>query len=163
VRLLRPACLTAAFAVVALGLVAGAPSAPATVASRSGSCPAGARGQITAAYSTVFDRGATTSADERATRLADSTDPALRSVLDAWLLDTRGGKATATVNRIRCTAKDRATVAYDLILAGNKMPGVLPKGRAVLQQGVWKVARSTFCARMILENPSLATTGACAR
>jgi len=142
--------------------VAGAPSAPATVASRSGSCPAGARDQITAAYSTVFDRGEATSADARAARLAESADPGLRSILDGWLLDTRGGNATTTVNHIRCTGARQATVAYDLILAGNKMPGVLPRGRAVLQQGVWKVAKSTFCARMILENPSLATTGACA-
>ena len=160
--MLRPARLTAALAVVAVGLVAGAPSAPATVASRSGSCPAGARGQITAAYSAVFDRGAATAADARAARIADSTDPGLRSILDAWLRDTRGGNATATVNHIRCTRADRAKVDYDLILAGNPLPGVLPVGRAVRQEGVWKVAKSTFCARVILENPSLATRGACA-
>jgi hypothetical protein len=142
--------------------VAGAPSAPATVASRSGSCPAGARDQITAAWNTVFDRGVTTSADERAVRLADSTDPRLRAILDAWLLDTRGGNATATVDRIRCTRANRAIVDYDLILAGNPLPGVLPLGRAVRQQGVWKVAKSTFCARVILEDPSLASVGACA-
>jgi hypothetical protein len=110
----------------------------------------------------VFDRGVTTSANERAVRIADSTDPRLRAILDAWLLDTRGGNATATVDHIRCTRANRAVVDYDLILAGNPLPGVLPVGRAVRQQGIWKVAKSTFCARVILESPSLATTGACA-
>jgi hypothetical protein len=163
VRFLRPARLTAALAVVALGLVAGAPRAPATVASRPGSCPARARAEITAAYNVLFDRSATTSTDERASRLADSSDPQLRSILNAWAVDKRGGNATATVNHIRCTSAKRAIVDYDLILAGNPLPGVLPLGGAVSQQGVWKVTKRTFCARMILENPGLATTGACAR
>jgi hypothetical protein len=39
---------------------------------------------------------------------------------------------------------------------------LLPRGKAVLQNGVWKVARSTFCARVIVENPDLASRGACA-
>ena len=160
-RLRRPARLTAALAVVLIGVVAGAPSAPATAASRAGSCPAGARGQITAAYNAVFDRGALTPAPDRAARLADSSDPGLRSILDTWLLDTRGGNTTATINHIRCTRANRAAVDFDLILAGTPLPGVLPLGQAVRQQGVWKVAKSTFCARVILENPSLATTGAC--
>jgi hypothetical protein len=49
----------------------------------------------------------------------------------------------------------------ELVLAATPLREVLPKGTAVRQQGVWKVSKSTFCARMILENPDLATSGAC--
>jgi hypothetical protein len=33
----------------------------------------------------------------------------------------------------------------------------------VLRDGTWKVATATFCTRMILEDPALATTGVCAK
>ncbi len=39
----------------------------------------------------------------------------------------------------------------------------MPWARPFVEAGVWKVAKSTFCARMIIENPSLASRGACAR
>ena len=102
-----------------------------------------------------------TDTDARAARLADGGDPALRSLLQAWLLDPTGRESTATVARVRCTRADRAVVKLDLVLAGNPFHDVLPLGKAVHQDGVWKVAKSTFCARMILENPALATSGAC--
>jgi len=160
---IRSARLTTALAVVALGLVAGAPCAPATAASAIKSCPSGAKAQITDAFFTVFSRSdpTPTDADARAARIADGSDPALRSVLQSWLLDPTGRESTATVDRVRCTRADRAVVKVDLVLAGNPFHDVLPLGRAVRQDGVWKVAKSTFCARMILENPALATTGAC--
>jgi hypothetical protein len=163
VRLHRSTRLTAVLAVVTLGLVAGAPCAPATAASAVKSCPSGATGQITEAFFTVFSRSDPTAADAdaRAARLADGGDPALRSVLQAWLLDPAGRESTATVGRVRCTRADRAVVKLDLVLAGTPFHDVLPLGKAVRQDGVWKVAKSTFCARMILENPALATTGAC--
>ena len=162
-RLIRSARLTAALAVVTLGLVAGALCAPATAASGVKSCPPGATGQITDAFFTVFSRSdpTATDADARAARIADGANPALRSVLQAWLLDPTGRESTATVDRVRCTRANRAVVKLDLVLAGNPFHDVLPLGKAVRQDGVWKVAKSTFCARMILENPSLATTGAC--
>ena len=66
-----------------------------------------------------------------------------------------------TVDHVRCTRANRAAVKLDLVLAGNPFHEVLPIGKAVRQDGVWKVAKSTFCARLILENPTLATAGAC--
>ena len=50
-----------------------------------------------------------------------------------------------------------------VVLAGEDLPEVLPPGRARRQDGVWKVANSTFCARMVLEDPALADRGVCAR
>src|SRR5205085_1250669 len=83
---------------------------------------------------TVCDRSQPTSMDDRAARIADSSDPGLRSIIQGWVQDNRGGNASATVNHIRCTRSNRATVDYDLILAGNPLPGVVPVGRAVRQE-----------------------------
>lgn len=161
-RFLRSARLTAALAVT-LGLVAGALSAPATAASGAGECPKGARSQITDAFFTVFSRSDPASSDPatRAARLADGDDPSLRSLLDTWLRDPAGRQSTVTVDHVRCTRANRAAVKLDLVLAGNPFHEALPIGKAVRQDGVWKVAKSTFCARLILENPTLATAGAC--
>jgi hypothetical protein len=165
VRFRRSARLTAALAVVAAGLVAGAPSAPATAASAPRSCPPGTKSQITDAFFTVFSRNDPNGAnvDTRAARLAGSDDPGLRTILETWLADPTGRNSTDTVSHIRCIRADRAVMDVDLVLAAITLPEVLPKGTAVRQQGVWKVSTSTFCARMILENPALATRGACAR
>ena len=162
-RITRSARLTAAVAVVTFGLVAGAPCAPATAASSLTSCPKGARAQITEAFFTVFSRNDPTAddVDARAARVADGESPALRSILATWLRDPGGKQSTITVDQIRCTRSNRATAELELVLAGNPFHDVLPLGRAVRQDGTWKVARSTFCARMILENPALATSGAC--
>jgi hypothetical protein len=164
VRFLRSARLTAALAAVTIGLVAGAPCAPATAASALKSCPSGARSEISDAFFTVFSRNdpSATDVDGRAARLAGSNDPGLRAILESWLLDPAGRNATDTVSRIRCTRPDRAVMNVELVLASIPLPEVLPKGTAVRQQGVWKVSKATFCARMILENPTLATRGACA-
>jgi hypothetical protein len=111
----------------------------------------------------VFSRNdpTATDADARAARLAGSDDPGVRAILESWLLDPTGRNATDTVSHIRCTRADRAVMNVELVLASIPLPEVLPKGTAVRQQGVWKVSKATFCARMILENPTLATRGAC--
>ena len=139
------------------------PPAPATAASPT-KCPRGARSQITDAFFTVFSRNdpTATDVDVRAARLAGSADPGLRAILESWLHDPAGKNSTNTVKHIRCTRADRAVMDVELVLASTPLPEVLPKGTAVRQQGVWKVSKSTFCARMILENPTLATRGACA-
>ena len=162
-RLPRSARLTAALAVVTLGLVAGAPCAPATAASAL-ACPKGARGQITEAFFTVFSRSdpTATDVDARAARVADGDDPGLRSILATWLQGPGGKQSTVTVDQVRCSGSNRATAALELVLAGTPFHDVLPLGKAVRQDGVWKVATPTFCARMILEDPAVATTRPCA-
>jgi hypothetical protein len=144
--------------------VAGALCVPATAASARTSCPKGARSQITEAFFTVFSRSDPTPSDvdARAARVADGEEPALRSILASWLQDPIGKQSTVTVDQVRCSKSDRATAQLELVLAGNPFHDVLPLGRAVRQDGVWKVAKSTFCARMILENPTFASRGACA-
>ena len=161
-----------ALVVAAIVLVAGALVAPATVASAAGSeprptgggrCPKGASDAVIDAYSTLFSRATSFTPEDRAERLADGDDPAVRALLDTWLADPAGTASTVTVNEVRCRTRARAVVDADLNLAGNPFPGVLPRGRAELDGGTWKVATRTFCLRMILEYPALATAGVCAR
>ena len=163
-RIRRPTHLTAALAVAAIVFVAGALGAPATVASAAGSrCPRGTEGAVTAAYGNVFTRATALSADEWAANLAGGDDPALRAILDTWLAVPETSSTSMTVNGVECPRRNRAVVDADLILAGVPLPDVLPPGRAVRENGVWKVGMSTFCYRMVLEDPALADAGVCAR
>jgi hypothetical protein len=126
-------------------------------------CPEGAKPAIIDAYSKVFSRAFTLGADERAARLVHGEDPAIRQLLDACLADPANANTNLAVRRVKCAGARRAVVETTLELAGEDLPEVLPRGRAVLDGGVWKVARSTFCARLILSDPATASHGACAR
>ena len=149
--------------------MAGALVAPATVASAAGSgtgasrCRAGAEDGVIVAYANVFSRATQLTNDARAASVDRGDEPAVRALLDAWLASPAGTSSTVTVADVRCTSRNRAVVDADLNLAGTPLPEVLPAGRAVLRDGTWKVATGTFCTRMILEDPALATAGVCAR
>ena len=150
-------------------VVAGALVAPATVASAAGRgpgttrCRAGTETSVITAYANVFSRATPLTNDVRAASLDRGDEPAVRALLDTWLASPTGNTSTVTVADVRCPSRTRAVVDADLNLAGTPLPDVLPAGRAVLRNGTWKVATATFCTRMILEDPSLATTGVCAR
>ncbi len=153
----------------AIVIVAGALVTPATVASAAGSgtgasrCRAGAEDGVIVAYASVFSRATQLTNDARAASLDRGDEPAVRALLDTWLASPTGTSSTVTVADVRCTSRSRAVVDADLNLAGTPLPEVLPAGRAVLRDGTWKVATATFCTRMILEDPALATSGVCAR
>ncbi|MEI8000677.1 MAG: hypothetical protein WCI50_04940 [Actinomycetes bacterium] len=139
-----------------------APATNAFASSPRAACRPGSPGEITSAYAVVFGSGVSATADERAQNLQGGTDPGLRAVLDQWL-GTAGVTSTIiSARRVHCLGADRATVRTETQIGGNPMPGVLPRGQAVLQDGIWKVARRTFCLRMRLQNPALGSAGACA-
>jgi hypothetical protein len=164
VRTRRPTHLTTTLVVAAIVCVAGALGAPATVASAAGPrCPRGTLDAVTTAYGNLFTRSTALTPDERAANLAGADDPALRALLDTWLATPEPSTTSLTVKGVQCPSRSQAVVDADLVLAGVPLPGVLPPSRAVRDGGTWKVARSTFCYRMVLENPALATTGPCAR
>ena len=119
--------------------------------------------QITGAYYSVFSRNQPVDRDERAAALTGRSDSALHQILDSWLADPADNSTTVSVTDIECTSRTRATLDADLFLASTPLPDVLPLGKAVRQGGVWKVARSTFCARLTVSDPSLASRGPCAR
>lgn len=159
---------TAVRRLAAIVVVAGALVAPATVASAAGSgtgatrCRAGAEDGVIIAYANVFSRATQLTNDVRAASLDRGDQPQIRALLDTWLASPTGASSTVTVANVRCPSRSRAVVDADLNLAGNPLPEVLPAGRAVLRDGAWKVATGTFCTRMILEEPALATSGVCA-
>lgn len=155
---LRPALL--------IVIVAGALGAPATIASASAAdrgCPAGAEGAVVSAFADVFSRSTALPADQRAASLDRGDDPAVRALLEQWLASPVSANSTVSAQAVRCPSRNRAVVDADLVLAGQVLPGVLPEGRAVRRAGTWKVATATFCTRMILEDPALASAGVCAR
>jgi hypothetical protein len=146
----------------ALVVVAGALGAPATVASAAAQgsrCPPDAESAVVQAYANLFSRAVQLTADERAASLARGDDPAVRAILDRWLATPEPSTTSIAVSGIRCPTKRTAVVHADLVLAGVPLPEVLRRGRAVREDGTWKVATSTFCRRMVLENPALA--GSC--
>lgn len=145
--------------------MAGALGAPATIASAVDGrpCPAGAEDGVVTAYADVFSRIAARTADERAARLQGGDRAALRALLDRWLADPVGQSSSITVTGVRCPSRTRAVATTELLLAGTTLPAVIPEGRAVREDGTWKVARTTFCRRMVLEDPTLARAGPCAR
>ena len=156
-----PRRLAARAAIVSV-IVAGALGAPATVASAARSrCPQGALGGIQTAYADVFSRNTQLPADQRAASLDRADDPAVRALLDEWLASPVAESTTVSALSARCPDRNRAVVDGVLVLAGVNLPEVLPPGRAVRRDGTWKVALSTFCTRVVLEDPSLADAGVC--
>lgn len=119
------------------------------------------------AYSVVFSTtpGQTdpvTSTPERAARVQDGTDPAMTALIARWLGAQSGPGGTVTASAVHCPGLRRATARTELQLGGTPMPKVMPRGSAVLDQGLWKVGRATFCERMRIEDPALASAGPCA-
>jgi hypothetical protein len=162
----QPRRLAAHAAIVSV-FVAGALGAPATVASATNAsggsgCPGRALGAIQTAYADVFSRNTQLPADQRAASLDRGDDPAVRALLDQWLASPISASSTVSALSARCPSRNRAVVDGVLVLAGVSLPEVLPPGRAVRRAGTWKVALSTFCTRMVLEDPSLADAGLCA-
>lgn len=154
-------------AALTVALVAGAVLAPATVAQGAATaarCPKGTRSGVADAYAAVFGRTLPATLDDRAGLLVGGDDPALRAVLGEWVAaGSAGGSSSVVVVTVRCPSPRRAVVDADLVLAGVPLPDVLPPGRAVRDAGLWKVSRDTFCTRMALEDPSVASSGACRR
>ena len=152
----------AARAAIVSAFVAGALGAPATVASAAGSgCPRGTLGAVQTAYADVFSRNTPLGADQRAASLDRGDEPAVRALLDGWLASRVADSTTVTALDVRCPSRNRAVVDGVLVLASEDLPDVLPPGRAVRRDGTWKVALSTFCTRLVIEDPSLADAGVC--
>ena len=143
-----------------------APATAASAASRS-RCAIGTDAAIAESYSIVFSTtpGQTdpaTSTPERAARLQGGDDPALQALIAQWLAAQAGPGGTLTAAGAICVGRTRAVAHTALQLGGTPMPKVLTRGSAVLDGGVWKVSRATFCERMRIENPALASAGPCA-
>jgi hypothetical protein len=101
--------------------------------------------------------------DERFEFIEGSEDVAFRTLLDDIAAKNAGMLATTTVqvNKVTCTGKKRADVAFDLVLNGTPSPGLAPPGAAVLDDGTWKMTSQTVCDLFALADPTLLESGPC--
>jgi hypothetical protein len=74
--------------------------------------------------------------------------------------------AAATTNikvaSVTCTSKTAAAVKADLVISGKPLPGIFPSpGGAVIENGVWKVSKQTFCDLVALSDSTVTAAGPC--
>ena len=121
---------------------AGSPSAvPAsTTAAPATSAPANAAAEITANWEKFFD--SSTSVAEKAKLLENggTFSSAIQSLVNLPLASGLGAKVTAVVVNSATTA----TVSYNIVAGGSTLLAN-QTGKAVYQDGIWKVGDATLC------------------
>jgi hypothetical protein len=107
--------------------------------------PAAATAQIKQNWQTFFDPK--TSLADKEKYLENGT--ALAPLLQGFAADPRVGQVSAVVSNVTFTSPTTATVTYSLSLQGTVVePNAT--GKAVLQDGTWKVADATLCGLVAL-------------
>lgn len=106
---------------------------------------AAAEAQIKQNWQTFFDPK--TKIADKEKYLENGT--VLAPLLQGFAADPRVGQVSAAVTNVAFTSATTATVTYSLSLQGTV---VVPNatGKAVLQDGTWKVADSTLCGLVAL-------------
>ncbi|MFF2042567.1 hypothetical protein ACFVVX_19275 [Kitasatospora sp. NPDC058170] len=136
------ASVSAAISSLASGLASASASGSAS-AGATGTAPAdpaAARTEVTTNWEKFFDP-ATPIADKA--KLLQNGD-VLLPVLQGFSQDPRIGQVQAKVTDVAFTSATEATVTYSLSLQGTVVEPSA-SGQAVLENGTWKVARSTLC------------------
>ena len=106
---------------------------------------AAATAQIKQNWEKFFDPN--TSVTDKEKYLQNGT--ALAPLLKGFAADPRIHQVSATVSNVSFTSPTSATVTYSLSLQGNVVePNAT--GKAVLEDGTWKVADSTLCGLVAL-------------
>ncbi|MET8540391.1 hypothetical protein ABZW03_07020, partial [Kitasatospora sp. NPDC004799] len=127
-------------------------TAPATPAGTAPADPAAAKTEIAANWEKFFDP-ATPITDKA--KLLQGGD-ALLPVLQGFSQDPRVGQVQAQVKGVEFTDASDATVTYSLSLQGNEVePNAT--GQSVLDNGTWKVSRSTLCGLLTEAGGATAT------
>jgi hypothetical protein len=142
-----------------------AKSAP-KAASCAGSTKSAATKQIKQAYD-YFLNGTTKpprTITQREAYIAGMSDPALAALFEKGFGSNAAAAATTNikVNSVTCTNKTTASVKADLIVAGKVAPGIFPSpGSAVVENGVWKAGKQTFCDLTALSDSTVTQSGPC--
>ncbi|MGA8297775.1 MAG: hypothetical protein WB770_12105 [Acidimicrobiales bacterium] len=114
-------------------------------------------GQITANW-TAFFKG-TTPATEKASLLQNGSE--FVSFIKAQAKTSTAKSVTVKVTKVKLTSRTTATVTYTILLGGTpELSG--SKGKAIFQNGKWKVSDSSFCALLSLEGTA-SQVKACAK
>ena len=144
---------------------AGLPGPPGT-ALPSGSTKSAATKQIKQAYD-YFLNGTTKpprTIAQREAYIAGMSDPALAALFNKGFGANAAAAATTNikVSSVTCTSKTGATVKADLVISGKLTPGIFPNpGGAVIENGVWKATKSTFCDLESLSDSTITQSGPC--
>lgn len=102
--------------------------------------PATATNEVTANWEKFFDP--TTPIPEKASLLQNGD--VLLPALEGFSQDPRVGQVKAKVTNVSFTSPTDATVTYELSLQGTVIEPSAT-GQAVLDNGTWKVSRSSLC------------------
>ena len=121
------------------------PSPTATAGGSAPADPAAATAQIKQNWETFFDPK--TSVTDKEKYLQNGS--ALAPLLQGFAADPRVGQVSATVTNVTFTSPTEATVTYSLSLQGTVVEQNAT-GKAVLENGTWKVSDATLCGLVAL-------------
>jgi hypothetical protein len=124
---------------VASSSPAGSP-APATSAASSTGAPSNAAALITANWEKFFASSTPVSEKAKLLQNGSTFTPAIQSLIQLPLANGIGAKVTAVVVNSATTA----TVSYDIVAGGSTLLAN-QTGKAVYQDGVWKVGDASLC------------------
>ncbi|ACU72255.1 conserved hypothetical protein [Catenulispora acidiphila DSM 44928] len=120
-------------------------SSPATSGASAPADPAAAEAQIKQNWQLFFDPKTAVADKEKYLQ----NGAVLAPLLQAFAADPRVGQVSSTVSSVSFTSPTTATVTYSLSLQGTVVePNAT--GKAVLQDGTWKVADTTLCGLVAL-------------
>jgi hypothetical protein len=121
---------------------AGSPSAvPASsTAAPATSAPANAAAEITANWEKFFDSSTTVAEKAKLLENGGTFSSAIQSLVNLPLASGLGAKVTAVVVNSATTA----TVSYNIVAGGSTLLAN-QTGKAVYQDGIWKVGDATLC------------------
>jgi hypothetical protein len=151
-------------------LVVGASGAEAKSAPKAAPCAGSTKAAATKQIKTAYDfflNGTTKvprTIDQREAYIAGMGDPALAALFNKGFGANAAAAATTNikVNAVTCTSKTAANVKADLIISGKVTPGIFPNpGGAVIENGVWKATKSTFCDLESLSDSTITQSGPC--
>ncbi|MFI5792866.1 hypothetical protein [Streptomyces sp. NPDC051677] len=134
-----------------------APATPsATTPATAPADPATAERQIRQNWEKFFDPATPTRDKQAVLENGEQMGP----VLQAFSGDQRGGQVAAKVEKVEFTSPTEATVTYTLTLDG---AAALPhaSGKAVLQNGTWKVSVTALCALVRLSGDGSSSVPGC--
>ena len=126
---------------------AGASSSPQASGVSSGGAP---DAQTAAAIKTAYTKFFLESTPENVSLGLLQDGQAFKAAVEQNGSSSLAQTSTAVVSKIVMVSPDTARVTYSILLSGNPILKDQP-GYAVRENGVWKVAGTTFCALLTLE------------
>jgi hypothetical protein len=151
-------------------LVVGASGAEAKSAPKAAPCAGSTKSQAIKQIKVAYDyflngtTKPTRTITQRESYIAGMSDPALAALFNKGFGANAAAAATTNikVSAVTCTSKTAASVKADLIIAGKLTPGIFPNpGAAIIENGVWKAGKQTFCDLEALSDSTITQSGPC--